>query len=71
MKLCDSCKRILENFYAWTLPSKKQSIMFHGKNMGTGYYTCDNSTDKDSIPYKCIRNLIEKLVEDDEKSNKE
>ncbi len=67
MKLCDQCKRVLEQFYAWTLPTHKQPILFHGKNMGNGYFTCNNSIDEDSIPHKCIRALIEKLAEQDEK----
>ncbi len=67
-KICDTCKRILEKFYQWTTHTDKHVILFHGKNMGADYFTCDNSGDKDSLPYKCIRTIIEQLAEDDEKS---
>ncbi len=67
VNFCDTCKRALEEFYAWTDSSERKPILFHGKNMNNGFFECFDAEDR--IKYQCIRTLIEQLAQDDEKEN--
>ena len=71
MKLCDQCKRFLEKTHAWCKGETTIETLFHGKNMNNGFYSCTDEATWFSAEkkYKCIINLIERLVEEDAKED--
>lgn len=68
MKFCDDCKRFLEGIHAICDEKEKcKMILFHGKNMNNGFYSCWQKDDDKKN--NCVRTHIEQLAKDDEENN--
>ena len=64
MRICDTCKRTLEEFHAWSEGLSHKPILFHGRNMNNGDFKCFE--ENETIKYRCLRKLIRIVVKEDE-----